>query len=170
MLETLFAIGDFLPFLYIGICLVSVAHFQITTSLSIATIILCVSEFAHAIIRDLVWNNLSFLDPDTARIAWTGLWFSLNFVTAWIIYRVHVWRNVAISTDTMVVIWSRIIHNILLSLRYLSAITIKSEFVATLYQYAIPAINIGLGIYLIIALIRNIYDIRIQARVRRLPL
>lgn len=170
MLDTLFAIDDFLPFLYICICLVSVAHFQMTTSLSIATIILCISEFAHAYIRGPVWNNLPLLDADFARIVWSGLWVSFNFVTAWLIYRTHVWRNVAISKEVMMIIWSKILINILLSIRYLSAITIKSDFIAIIYQYAIPTINVGLGIYLIFALVRNIYDIRIQARVRRLPL
>ncbi|UAA39833.1 hypothetical protein KIH87_05620 [Paraneptunicella aestuarii] len=169
-LETVFAIDDFLPFLYIIICLVSVAHFQMTTSLSLLTTVICIAEFANNAVRSPVWDSLPYLDPDIARIVWTGLWVSINFITVWVVYRIHVWRNIAISTEAYAFNWLLITQNILITLRYLSAITVKSEYYAIFYQYIIPISNVGLGIYLIFALIRNLYDIRIQARVRRLPL
>lgn len=165
----LFSIDDFVPFLFTSICLISVAHFHMTTSLSLTTTIFAVSELHSAVIKDHLWYLTTQTDPDTARMIWAGTWVTLNLITAFLIFKVHVWRNIEISRSSFIAICVLAAFNIAHLVRYISAITFKSEFISLIYHFTIPTINIGLGVYLAFSLFRDIYDIRIQARVRRLP-
>lgn len=169
MRQFLFAIDDFVPFLFTSICLISVAHFHMTTSLSLTTTIFAVSELHSAVIKNHLWHLTTLTEPDIARMIWAGTWVTLNLITAYIIFKVHVWRNIEISRSTFVAICALALFNAAHLIRYISAISLKSEYISLIYHFTIPTINIGLGVYLAFSLFRDIYDIRIQARVRRLP-
>jgi len=167
--ESLFFTDDILPFLYLLICTVGVAHFQMTTSLSLTTVVMSLSEFTHNVIREPLWSLTPVLGLDLFRILWAGTWVSLNLITALTIYKLHVWKNTALTRTTYVTICSLALLNVAHTIRYLSAISIKSTFIKSSYELAIPIINFSLVAFLLFTLFRDIYDIRIQARVRRLP-
>lgn len=169
MLETLFTIDDLIPFLYLAICIISVGHFKMTTSLSITAIALTLSELFQRLIRDPLWHYLPTIDADNGRMLWYGTWVSIYMTTVVCLHKVHVWKNIAIAKEAVTIGWSLTLLSLLMLIRYISAISVQSEFYATFYQFAIPSINMGMGLYLIYSTVVNIYDINIRTRVRRLP-
>ncbi len=149
--------------------LVSVGHFKMTTSLAITAIVLTFSELFQRLIRDSLWNYISTIDADIGRMLWYGTWVSIHLIAIKLIHQVHIWKNVAIGKEAAVIGWFLFTLSLLLTTRYLSAISFQSEYYAAFYQFAIPAINLSMGVYLIYSTVVNIYDIDIRTRVRRLP-
>ena len=129
--------------------------------------ILLIGEVFMTGIRNPLWDTVLHMDDTWGAICWYGFWLSCYLAMMTLLYYMHVWVNVTKTRDTQVIIWMIIGLSALTLLRYLSAISVKSEIIFYLYQFGLPAINICMGLYLLSVLIRNVINVNISVSLRR---
>lgn len=158
ILEYLFFIDDFLPFFYSTVFMVCLWSFKRITSLALTAILLLVGEVFMNLLRDplhaLVNGSVS---KEWGVILWTGTWVLSYLLIITIFSVMHNRLNIIKCRDTQVIIWMIIAASGLQILRYLSSITVQSELIGQVYQYGIPALNYCMGLFLLMATLKNIF-------------
>lgn len=129
--------------------------------------ILLIGEVFMTGIRNSLWELVLKMDDTWGAICWYGTWLICYLAMTTLLYHMHVWVNVTKTRDTQIINWMIISLSGLTLLRYLSAITVKSDVIFHLYQFGLPAINICMGLYILTVLIRNIVSVNISVSLRR---
>lgn len=162
--EVLFGIDDYLPFLYSVILVVSIAFFKRFTSLLFVAIVLTIGEFGMNTIRDPLWAFIDSLSFQHANLMWFGTWIFCNALLVWVLHKLHIWGNVSKSTVAHQVSYVMAALSILQLIKMIDALTYQFEPILWVYQFSIPAINVGLGAYILLVMIRNTVDVDFNVR------
>lgn len=173
MIEVVVTINNFLPFIFAFIFITSTWYFKTFSSLMITASFFTLLEFSELILDPVIWGfihpNVTFFDISVKKELWVGTWVTLNTITLVLIDKAHRILNIAKSADTQIVSRLLILTSIFMLLRYLISMGSPPEFVSTLYYHAMALTNLSMGLFLISALIWNIFDVNITISLRRLP-
>ncbi len=173
MLNSIIDINNFLPFIYAAIFITSLLYFRAFSSLMITSVFFTLLEFSDSIIDPILWKivqtDVLLFGINMKHEVWAGTWISLNTLVLVLINKSHERLNIAKSNNTQLLCLLLVGVSVFIAIRYINGITIKLEVFSHLYEFALPIINLSMGLFLISALIWNIFDVDIKISLRKLP-
>lgn len=173
MLESIVTVNNFLPFIFAFIFVTSLWYFKTFSSLMISASFFTLLEFSEHIMGPILWDFVSsgvlVSGIDVKQEVWAGTWITLNSLVILLINMSHIKLNIAKSFDTHVVCSLLLLTSVVILLRYVSGITLNSDWYSGFYTYALPILNLSGGLFLFYALLWNIFDVDIKFSLRKLP-
>lgn len=173
MIEVVITINNFLPFIFAFIFIASTWYFKTFSSLMITASFFTLLEFSEFILDPVLWQLIhpetTFLGVSMKQEIWAGAWITLNTLTLVLIDKAHSVLNVAKSKETQIVSALLLLTTIFMGLRYLLGQASLPPYATSWYSYAMPLTNLSMGLFLLSALIWNIFDVDIKVNFRRLP-
>ncbi|MCY7295752.1 hypothetical protein [Alteromonas sp. a30] len=173
MIEVVITINNCLPFIFAFIFIVSTWYFKTFSSLMITASLFTLLEFSEFILDPVLWQ---LIHPDTylfgvsiKQEVWGGAWVTLNTLTLVLIDKAHKTLNVAKSRETQIASSLLILTSVFILLRYVLGLASLPSYATSWYTYAMALTNLGMGLFLLWALIWNIVDVDIKVSFRRLP-
>ncbi len=151
----LLEIGDYIPYLYSLVFLVSIAMSRKLTSLSIIVILLAVAEFAMHSARDPIRELLNdkTIEYIVRLSAWIVFWTLVDLFIIIVLQKVHQWLNLAKTRELMVVQGCYLLIMCLHLMFFVNAWFVQISFIDTAYRLAIPIVNITIAVYLLVELL-----------------
>lgn len=173
MIEVVVAINNFLPFIFAFIFITSTWYFKTFSSLMITASFFTLLEFSELILDPILWHvihpDIMLFDISVKKELWVGVWVTLNTLTIYLINEAHKTLNIAKSRDTQIISGLLVLTSIFMLIRYLVGLGSPIGWISTLYIYAMALTNLSMGLFLLSALIWNIFDVNIKVSLRRLP-
>lgn len=147
-----------MKWMYLLVLLASLYYYRVVNSFVITILIISVTELVMFIIRSPFLEFVRGFEHDYAVAIWALGWMTCDLLVILIIRITHIRFKLNTSNAAYFVSSSKVALMSLQLIRYVDDQLLKTDFIPSMYQYGVPAINLGVGFVLSFLLMREWFE------------